>query len=187
MENTAHYTISALLMLKQYAKHAEYALVSVSDVVDEVVVVIDDDADDATIDLARRFASKVVHVVWTGFGEGLNRGIDECSGDWILRLDSDEIVSKSSLPLCRVLSLNRPRVSTNVRDMSTWPHTERYVRIIIDYSLGWEPDTNSASGSSHLTVMPILATESFPSSFITLTICVPTSQPNTTICWNTTG
>lgn len=108
MENTAHYTISALLMLKQYAKHAEYALVSVSDVVDEVVVVIDDDADDATIDLARRFASKVVHVVWTGFGEGLNRGIDECSGDWILRLDSDEIVSKSSLPLLQGLKSEPP-------------------------------------------------------------------------------
>lgn len=58
------------------------------------VVVLDNGSTDATLEIARRFPNVVVHEhPFIGFGPMKNLAVDKASNDWILSIDSDEVVS----------------------------------------------------------------------------------------------
>jgi (heptosyl)LPS beta-1,4-glucosyltransferase len=58
------------------------------------IIVLDSGSTDNTIDIARRFTEKIfVRDDWRGFGEQRRRVEDLASHDWILMVDSDEVVS----------------------------------------------------------------------------------------------
>jgi glycosyltransferase involved in cell wall biosynthesis len=62
--------------------------------VDEIVLV-DGESTDRTIDIAKEYGAKIVsHKFGGDFGEERNIGIDNSSGDWILQLDADEVVTE---------------------------------------------------------------------------------------------
>ncbi len=62
--------------------------------VDEVVVV-DGLSTDATVDICKEYGAKVVPHKFEGdFGQERNIGIDNSSGDWVLQLDADEVVTE---------------------------------------------------------------------------------------------
>ncbi|MEE9140540.1 MAG: glycosyltransferase family 2 protein [Alphaproteobacteria bacterium] len=58
---------------------------------DEIVVVLDD-CTDGTREIAARYADRLVEGAWNVEGERRNRGIESCTGDWILEVDADERV-----------------------------------------------------------------------------------------------
>lgn len=60
--------------------------------VDEIVV-IDAHSSDATVAICREYTDKIIESDFKGFAEERNLGIDNSSGDWILQLDADEIVT----------------------------------------------------------------------------------------------
>lgn len=61
----------------------------------EIVVAVDDRAEKAVRDAARRIADRVVVRGWVDPLERLLAWLHEqCSGDWILRIDTDEIASR---------------------------------------------------------------------------------------------
>jgi len=62
--------------------------------VDEIVVV-DGFSTDATADICEKYGAKIVRHKFEGdFGQERNIGNDNASGDWILQLDADEVVTE---------------------------------------------------------------------------------------------
>ena len=65
---------------------------AVKDIADEIVIV-DSYSEDNTVDIAKSFKAKVYIEEWKGFGPQKNSVLDKCTGDWILLIDADEVVS----------------------------------------------------------------------------------------------
>jgi hypothetical protein len=65
--------------------------------VDELIVV-DKSSDDGTVEIARRYADKVVVVPWTPLVEdSRNYALSLCSYDWVIYLDDDECLSPDAI------------------------------------------------------------------------------------------
>lgn len=70
----------------------EKTLSSIHNWVDEIVVV-DSYSTDKTIDIVNLFNVKLFQRAWEGYSNQKNFAISKCTGNWILVLDADEIVS----------------------------------------------------------------------------------------------
>lgn len=57
------------------------------------IVVVDGGSSDKTLELARKFTSKVFVKPWEGYGASKNFAVEQCAGSWILWLDADERVT----------------------------------------------------------------------------------------------
>jgi glycosyltransferase involved in cell wall biosynthesis len=76
-------------------------LSSVKNVVDEIVV-LDTGSVDRTPQIAQRFGAKVHHFQWCNdFSAARNEALQYVTGDWILVLDADEILSPKIVPKLR--------------------------------------------------------------------------------------
>lgn len=84
-------TLSVILITKNEAELIEQTLISVQ-WADEIIVV-DSGSTDATVEICRRYTSKVVVTDWPGFGPQKNRALALATGDWVLSIDADERVS----------------------------------------------------------------------------------------------
>jgi glycosyltransferase involved in cell wall biosynthesis len=57
-------------------------------------IILDSGSSDRTIDIARDFGASIhIRTDWLGFGVQKNRALDLATGDWIISLDSDEVLS----------------------------------------------------------------------------------------------
>ncbi|MGC8490874.1 MAG: glycosyltransferase [Syntrophobacteraceae bacterium] len=71
---------------------------SVRDIVSEIVIV-DTGSTDGTLDLAKRYASKLRQIAWNDdFSHARNISLDMAAGEWILQLDADEYLREESRP-----------------------------------------------------------------------------------------
>lgn len=87
-------SISAVVLTKDSSKTIEACLTSVS-WCDEIIV-IDDNSIDATVSIARKAGARIfVHALENDFSRQRNFGLAKATGDWILFVDSDEILSSS--------------------------------------------------------------------------------------------
>jgi glycosyltransferase involved in cell wall biosynthesis len=77
-------------------------IAAVRDVVSEVVVV-DSGSTDATVVIAQAEGARVVHQEWLGNGRQKRFGEDQCSNDFLLDLDADEVVSPELVSEIRAL------------------------------------------------------------------------------------
>ena len=57
------------------------------------IVVLDSGSTDGTVELARRYTDQVVVTDWPGYGVQKQRALERCTGDWVLSLDADEVIS----------------------------------------------------------------------------------------------
>ena len=84
--------VSCFIITKNEADRVARTIASVRDFVAEVVVV-DSGSTDATVAVAAAAGARVVFNAWPGFGQQKRFGENQCSNDWLLNLDADEIVS----------------------------------------------------------------------------------------------
>ena len=86
--------ISVSMITLNEARHIERALSSCT-FADEIVVV-DGGSTDGTIEILKSFEKvKIIEHPWNGhFGEQRQISLEHCSGDWIVRLDADEVFSE---------------------------------------------------------------------------------------------
>ncbi len=70
----------------------ERAILSVRDIVDEVLV-IDSGSTDGTVELCERLGARVIHNPWPGFGPQKRFAEDQARYDWIFNIDADEWLS----------------------------------------------------------------------------------------------
>lgn len=86
-------TLSLCMIVKNEEKHLVRCLRSVRDVVDEIIIV-DTGSTDKTKDIATVFGAKLFNFPWTGdFSAARNESLKYATGDWILVLDADEVIS----------------------------------------------------------------------------------------------
>jgi len=83
--------LSVIIIVKNEEKNIGACLESVK-WADEIIVV-DTGSSDGTVDICRKYTDKIYDSKWLGFGPLKNFAMDKTSGDWILNIDADEIVS----------------------------------------------------------------------------------------------
>jgi Tfp pilus assembly protein PilF len=71
----------------------------------EELILVDTGSEDETADRARRLGATVYHHAWNDdFSDARNVSLKHASGDWILVLDADEVLSPENIPTIRRLA-----------------------------------------------------------------------------------
>ena len=84
--------LSAVLITRNCATSLAPTLAALA-FCDEIIIA-DSGSDDGTQDLARSFGARVVLREWMGFGRHKRFAVSEARNDWVLCIDSDELVSE---------------------------------------------------------------------------------------------
>jgi glycosyltransferase involved in cell wall biosynthesis len=71
------------------------------------IVLVDSGSTDRTCDIAREYGAKVLLKAWPGFSLQKSYAFENCTQDWILSLDADEVVSPDLAAELR-LAINNP-------------------------------------------------------------------------------
>jgi glycosyltransferase involved in cell wall biosynthesis len=95
---------------------------------DEVVVVVDDRSTDATEKLAREAGARVEVHRYEGNVEQKNVALERATGEWVLALDADEVVTKALADEIQALACNaNPQIGAFELNRVTW-HLGRWIR-----------------------------------------------------------
>jgi len=124
--------LSVTIITRDEAANLAAALESVS-WADEIVVV-DSESTDATVDIARRYTSKVLVRPWPGYVEQKNRAAAEATHDWILSIDADERVTPELAAEIQAILRGEP-AAAGYRVPRVTFHLGRWIR-----STDWYPD-----------------------------------------------
>lgn len=85
--------ISAVILTKNEEKNIKECLGSLK-WTDEIIV-IDDNSEDKTVEIARKMGAKIYsRVLSDDFSKQRNFGVEQATGDWILFIDADERISQ---------------------------------------------------------------------------------------------
>lgn len=79
------------------------------------VLVYDTGSTDNTIALARASGARVVEAPWEGYGKSKQKAISLATNDWILNLDSDEVVNEEAQQSILRLSLHNEKICYRFR------------------------------------------------------------------------
>src|SRR3989344_1403190 len=85
-------TLSVIIIAYNEEKRIEQCLRSVA-WVNEIVVVVDDKSTDKTAEISRKYTSKVYLHRFEGYGKQKQFALNHATGEWVLSLDADEVVS----------------------------------------------------------------------------------------------
>ena len=85
--------VSVCLIAGNEAARIRRALESVAGWTAEIIVVLNDDVNDGTDQIAESFGAKVFREPWQGHIGQKNSAAQKAVGEWILGLDADEVVS----------------------------------------------------------------------------------------------
>src|ERR1017187_967906 len=85
--------ISVCMISGPEANRIGNALASVAPWVSEIILVLNEDTDDGTEEIARQHGAKVCREPWKGHIAQKNSAAQKATHDWVLGLDADEVVS----------------------------------------------------------------------------------------------
>jgi ADP-heptose:LPS heptosyltransferase len=95
-----NYTISAVVLSKNSEKKIAKCLESLKGWADEIILV-DGQSTDSTVRIAQSYGAVIVsHPFLGSFAAERNSGTDKAKSEWVLQLDSDEIVSEDFKKKC---------------------------------------------------------------------------------------
>ena len=101
--------ISLCMIVKNEETTLESCLSSVTGVIDEIIIV-DTGSTDRTKEIALRYTDKVFDYTWNNsFADARNFSISKASNDFVLIMDSDEIVVESNLNEIKKLIKQNPK------------------------------------------------------------------------------
>lgn len=123
--------ITVTILTKNSQKYIE-EVISALQIFDEVLI-CDTGSEDSTLDIAKRFSNvTIVQRPFIGFGPTHNVASSLAKHDWILSIDSDEVVSMALANEIQALSLSRDSVYS-------FPRHNEYNGKWIRWC-GWHPD-----------------------------------------------
>lgn len=106
--------LSLCTIVKDEETSLPVCLGSVKDVVDEMVIV-DTGSQDRTPEIAKEFGAKVINFTWNDdFASARNYSLQAATGDWILVLDADEVLSQKIIPDLRQILNKEDLILTNL-------------------------------------------------------------------------
>ena len=85
-------SLSVTIVAKDEERTVGDVLRSVIDIADEIVF-LDSGSTDRTPEIARSFAVRFYEQAWLGYAEQKNKAIELATGEWILSLDADEVLT----------------------------------------------------------------------------------------------
>ena len=101
-------TLTLCMIVKDEEPHLAKCLMSVKPIVDEMIVV-DTGSSDRTKSIAASLGATVFDYPWTNdFSKARNYSLSKASGDWILVLDADEVVSPLDQGMLRKITKKHP-------------------------------------------------------------------------------
>jgi len=126
--------LSVYLITKNEGAHLKQVLASCAGA-DELVVV-DSGSTDGTIEIARAAGARVIHQDWLGFAKQKDFALRQCSHDWVLNMDGDEILSAGALPLIRkaiesgkAFGYRIARDDEFMGESMSWSHQRPFLRV----------------------------------------------------------
>jgi len=143
------------MIVKNEEKSLVKCLKSVRDIVDEMIVV-DTGSNDKTKDIATVFGAKVFDFPWTGdFSAARNHSLAQATGDWILVLDADEVISAGDFDELKTL-IRKSSSAPVAYSIATRNYTNN-VSVI-----GWTPKDGQYSEEAGAGWVPSLKVRLFP-------------------------
>lgn len=127
-----HLTLS--MIVKNEEKYLQECLESVQNIADEIVIV-DTGSIDNTLEIAKKFNSKIFNYKWTNdFADARNFALSKSTGNWILYLDADERVSTNSINEIKKIIHRKDNLAVycNVKSVDNnlgFPNLMKYVRL----------------------------------------------------------
>ena len=101
--------VSCCMIIKDEEKYLARCLTSVKPIVDEMIVV-DTGSADRSKDIAAAFGAQVYDLKWQDdFAKARNFSLEKASGDWILIIDGDEVISSLDYQDFNQIVKNRPK------------------------------------------------------------------------------
>lgn len=88
--NSSYASLSVIVITRNEENNIEECLQSVVWAND--IIVVDAKSNDRTVELTKRFTSKVFVKEWLGFAAAKNFALDQAANEWVLWLDADERV-----------------------------------------------------------------------------------------------
>lgn len=89
-------TISLCMIVRNEEAVLARCLKSVSDIVDEIIV-LDTGSTDNTMEIAKSFGAKIYQKPWTdNFGEARNASFDKATMEYVLWLDADDVIDEEN-------------------------------------------------------------------------------------------
>ena len=114
------------------------SLLPLREAVPSELIIVDTGCTDGSVDIARKYADKVVQFTWCNdFAAARNAGLCECTGEWFLYLDDDEWFGDVSELIAFFQSEERKRCDTvwylqrNYDDFSGTTYVDTYVGRIV--------------------------------------------------------
>jgi (heptosyl)LPS beta-1,4-glucosyltransferase len=87
--------ISSITIAKNEESNITKCITSLHDCIDEIVVLVDEESSDKTLEIVKSFPTvKYEKVKWMGYAKTKQYGVSLCSNEWIFWIDADEIVTK---------------------------------------------------------------------------------------------
>ena len=126
--------LSVVLAVKNEQQNLNRCLRSVKDIADEIIV-FDDGSTDNTIEIAKSFGAKVTEYQRKGnFHETKQAAINAATGDWILQLDADEVVtSELASEIKGLINSSEPENLQNKKaknNLRKWRLFQRHQQIV---------------------------------------------------------
>ncbi len=88
--------LSSIVIAKNEEKNIERCIKSQLNCVDEIVVLVDKDSNDKTLEIVKRFENvKYEAAEWMGYAKTKQYAVGLTSNDWILWIDADEAVTNN--------------------------------------------------------------------------------------------
>lgn len=101
-ENESNDTLALCMIIKNEEKTLQRCLDSVSGFIDEIVIV-DTGSTDNTLSIPFKYGARVINHEWKNdFSEARNKALEHVKSDWILFMDSDEILDQKTKDNLRI-------------------------------------------------------------------------------------
>ena len=124
--------ISAVIITFNEADNIERCIAALQAIAQEIIVV-DSFSTDETVAIAKQMNAKVVQREWEGYSKTKNYGNSLCTGNYILSVDADEVISEQLLKDLSQLDLRDDAKAYSFKRLTN------YCGTFIRYA-GWYPD-----------------------------------------------
>lgn len=98
------------------------------------LIIVDSGSTDNTLEIARSAGARIFQEEWKGYVEQKNSAFEKCSGEWILNIDADEVLTPELLEEIRA-RLERDDGSVNGYSIN---RRTFYMGRLLKYA--WQPD-----------------------------------------------
>ncbi len=93
MENQVK--ISSVILAKNEEKNIARCIKSQLECIDEIILLIDEETVDGTLEIAKSFPEVNYFLVkWEGYAKTKQKGVEKATHDWIFWIDADEVITK---------------------------------------------------------------------------------------------